>query len=136
MRLTSSCAALPRPYGPAARRLRSASADALSGLTGGRGPAAWPSLRGCAACGVPSRRTRRRGLSHGPLRAGARARRAGQRRDRALQLLCDQLEIGEGVVVAEKAEAEVSVVAHDRDSQRLALRERDHGIEHLQPPPE
>ena len=48
----------------------------------------------------------------------------------------DRLELGQRVVVGEQAEAEMAVVAHHRDPQRLALGERHDRVEHLQAPAE
>src|SRR5216683_5421040 len=61
-----------------------------------------------ATCGRPWRSA---------LRAAVDARGTSQRRDRQLEVLGDLLELGERVVIAEQAEAEMAVVAHDGDSQ-------------------
>ncbi len=71
-------------------------------------------------------------------RPGAGRGEAGGAReivDRRAQVVGQGLEVAHGVVVAEQAEPETTVIAHDRDAQRLVVGERDHGIEadHLAP---
>ncbi len=61
---------------------------------------------------------------------------AGEPAHRALELLRDRVEVGQRVVVAEQAEAEVAVVAHHRDPERLAAGERHDGVERAQAAPE
>src|SRR5207245_2931202 len=87
-----------------------------------------------------ARDRRGRTLRHaGALRAfafGAYARGARESLDSPFDVPDHRLELGEGVEVGEQPEAEVAVVAHDRDPERLAARERDDGVEDLHLPPQ
>ncbi len=53
-----------------------------------------------------------------------------------LQIARDRLQLRQGVVVGEQPEAEMAVVAHDGDPERLALGERHDRVEDPQAPPE
>ena len=72
-----------------------------------------------------------RRLAGGRTPGGAR-----ERGDRPFQIGGDRLELGQRVEVAEQAEAEMAVVAHHGDAQRLAARERHDRVEHAQAPAE
>jgi hypothetical protein len=74
------------------------------------------SVRPCS-----DRRATSRGAAAAP---PAEAGRRTQLVDRVADALCDQVQVGHRVEVAQQAEVETTVVAHDRDAERLSLGER------------
>src|SRR5581483_638655 len=92
------------------------------------------------ACGLRRRRSARAALrallgSRFALAACPCRRQPGgtvERGDRPFQIVGDRIELGQRVVVAEQPEAEVAVVAHDGDAERLARGQRHDGVEALQ----
>ena len=74
----------------------------------------------------------RRPLCACPEPRPGRARRAVQRGDRPFQVVGDRVELGQRVVVAEQPEAEVAVVAHHGDAERLARGERHDRVQPAQ----
>ncbi len=107
-----------------------------------RSPRAAVGFAGRLAVRRPSRRRRRerrrasRGRAGGALADLRSVGGAGEQADRALEVERDRVEVGERVVVAEQPEAEVAVVAHHRDPERLAAGERHDRVERAQAAPE
>src|SRR5919198_6209484 len=96
---------------------------ATSYLGGASGPAPGDRLRPPAA----ETGSRPAGLRRALARRRARLGHAGgarQLRDRAAQVVGQRLEVWQCVVVAEQAERQPPVIAHDRDPQRLVVRQR------------
>src|SRR5438128_182602 len=76
-------------------------------------------LSRCRRLGIATRRA-----EAGTLGAGRGIGRVGERDDRALEVPGDVLDAGQRVIVGEQPEAQATVVAEDRDAQRLAASER------------